>query len=647
MSVEMKMSVEKGQREYKFSVAVRLFGERSDDESEIPKWDAKRRFASATVLRDVMSGISIHDFVPRLEPFLRRVVQEEVNCAIQRFLPSSSRSPISQTESSSTCAWQLYFYSKIPSTLFTSSRVESEDCEPIKIVLVDTSSKQIITSGPMSSMKIEIVVLNGDFTADSGEEWTKKEFDACVIRAREGKRPLVTGDLTLTLRNGVADLGNICFTDNSSWIRSRKFRLGARVQGNSTQARVKEAKSEPFIVKDHRGESYKKHHPPTLADEVWRLERIAKDGAFHKRLASARIFTVEDFCRLYITDPTSLRNVLGGGISNRTWETITEHATRCTLDDKIYLYRGAAGRVLLVFNSIWKAIGAIFDDQNFQNLDKITPFQMSLVEDVKLQAYRNLTEMELFNEGSFIGPPMLLSSLQAEMSNSYTVGQQNVGTLVADEDQLPMLQDFGCMTTSSPYTSGVHNEGYSVAPSRSPESVLPSGSLANNDTYLAKMATWQGNENFLWATNQSIDFDSSNIGFCVSTKGRPGSRWFKLRTALKWGISIRRDAAAKKLERDPVDIHSIHPNKPFFEYSTDLSIRGRVLGPEREIFLMISLSNYHNLQTNVSLKCGGLALNDEGPKAFSQRWKTEGLPSMLKDRGLALNGGRLRACPPC
>lgn len=562
----------------------RHFGERSDDDSEIPKWELKRRCASATVLRDVMSGISLHEFVPILEPFLRRVVQEEVSCAIQRFVPSSSRSSISQTESSGTCAWKLHFYSKIPSTLFTSSRVESEDGEPIKIVLVDTSSNQRITSGPMSSMKIEIVVLNGDFTATNGEDWTKKEFDASVIRAREGKRPLVTGDLTLTLRNGVADLGNICFTDNSSWIRSRKFRLGARVHGNTTQARIKEAKSEPFIVKDHRGESYKKHHPPTLADEVWRLERIAKDGAFHRRLASARIFTVEDFCRFYITDPTSLRNVLGGGISNRTWETITEHATRCTLDDKIYLYRGAAGRVLLVFNSIWKAIGAIFDDQNFQYLDKLTPFQMSLVEDVKLQAYKNLHELELFNEGSFIGSPMLLSSLQAEMSNSYTVGQQHVNTPVADEDQLPMLLGSDYMTTSLPYTSKVDNdslqevfpehdchlmqafsstkrdslvtnnfchesyaEGYSLAPSRSPGSVFPSGSLASNDTYLGEMATWQGIENFICPSNQSVDFISSN--FHVSRKGRPGSGWFKLRAALKWGISIRRDAAAKKLER--------------------------------------------------------------------------------------------------
>lgn len=55
--------------------------------------------------------------------------------------------------------------------------------------------------------------------------------------------------------------------------------------------------------------AYKKHSQPSLADEVWRLERIAKDGVFHERLASARIFTVEDFLRLYVTNPSLLRNV--------------------------------------------------------------------------------------------------------------------------------------------------------------------------------------------------------------------------------------------------------------------------------------------------------------------------------------------------
>ena len=57
----------------------------------------------------------------------------------------------------------------------------------------------------------------------------------------------------------------------------------------------------------------------------------------------------------------------------------------------------------------------------------------NLVENVKLQAYKNLHELELLEEGSFIAPPMLLSSLQAEMSSSYSAGQQNVDTSVVDE----------------------------------------------------------------------------------------------------------------------------------------------------------------------------------------------------------------------
>lgn len=54
---------------------------------------------------------------------------------------------------------------------------------------------------------------------------------------------------------------------------------------------------------------YKKHHPPSLDDKVWRLERIAKDGASHKRLDSYGIHNVKDFLRLYVTDQSSLRKV--------------------------------------------------------------------------------------------------------------------------------------------------------------------------------------------------------------------------------------------------------------------------------------------------------------------------------------------------
>lgn len=54
---------------------------------------------------------------------------------------------------------------------------------------------------------------------------------------------------------------------------------------------------------------YKKHYPPALNDEVWRLEKIGKDGSFHRRLNNAGIFTVEDFLRLVIRDSQKLRTV--------------------------------------------------------------------------------------------------------------------------------------------------------------------------------------------------------------------------------------------------------------------------------------------------------------------------------------------------
>jgi hypothetical protein len=65
----------------------------------------------------------------------------------------------------------------------------------------------------------------------------------------------LTGDLQVTLKEGVGTIGELTFTDNSSWIRSRKFRLGLRAApGFCEGIRVREAKTEAFPVKDHRGE---------------------------------------------------------------------------------------------------------------------------------------------------------------------------------------------------------------------------------------------------------------------------------------------------------------------------------------------------------------------------------------------------------
>lgn len=151
---------------------------------------------------------------------------------------------------------QLHFANRLPSHIYTGTRIEAEDTSPIKILLKDASTQNTVHSGPLSSIKVEILALNGDFGSDDSEDWTEKQFNDGVVRERDGKRPLVTGELTIQLREGVGYVGDVSFTDNSSWIRSRRFRLGARVlqKNSSGEVRIREARSAPFVVKDHRGE---------------------------------------------------------------------------------------------------------------------------------------------------------------------------------------------------------------------------------------------------------------------------------------------------------------------------------------------------------------------------------------------------------
>lgn len=54
---------------------------------------------------------------------------------------------------------------------------------------------------------------------------------------------------------------------------------------------------------------YKKHHPPSLDDQVWRLEKIGKDGVFHRKLAENGINTVQDFLKSLVVNQERLRSV--------------------------------------------------------------------------------------------------------------------------------------------------------------------------------------------------------------------------------------------------------------------------------------------------------------------------------------------------
>ncbi|MED6200892.1 hypothetical protein PIB30_089785 [Stylosanthes scabra] len=121
------------------------------------------------------------------------------------------------------------------------------------------------------------------------------------------------------------------FTDNSKCTWSRHFRLGAIVLSTSDEANVKEAISNPFIVKDTRGDSNQKHYPPSLNDELYLLENISRNGKIHRRLREIGINTVKDLLQLYETNPALLREKFGKS-SARKLERTMKHANTCTVE---------------------------------------------------------------------------------------------------------------------------------------------------------------------------------------------------------------------------------------------------------------------------------------------------------------------------
>ncbi|WOL06678.1 calmodulin-binding protein 60 D-like [Canna indica] len=393
--------------------------------------DTKRQRTSLDSMKVVMAAQYIQQHLPKIEPFLRRVVREEVQSAIWRDVQLTRRVHLNKIESAVSNRYCLQFWSSLPRTLFTSSKIEAEGQKPVEIVIIDSETKQIVTCGPLASIKLEILVLDGDFCVDGQEEWTEKEFSDNIVREREGKRPLLSGELTVTLVNGVGFLGDVNFTDNSSWTRSRRFRLGARVSQNRCNERIQEAVSGAFLVKDHRGELYKKHHPPSLTDDVWRLEKIGKDGVFHKRLADNEIVTVQDFLKNFVMDPDKLRLILGSGMSNKMWEATVEHAKKCIIpEEKLYSYNCGQG-LMLLFNTINELLGAIIQDK-FYCLDDLPPTQKVLINKLKQDAYRS--------------PGLIMEIIQPLVDNS-----QRLLSLPTEAFTVP---DIRCLAEHNPYSQG-------------------------------------------------------------------------------------------------------------------------------------------------------------------------------------------------
>ncbi|KAL0792430.1 hypothetical protein Bca101_063807 [Brassica carinata] len=515
-------------------------------------------------VKKVMKDRLADQFMVKMENMLRKIVREEVDRIIIQPHLSSSLSPIerSRSETSSLRSrFKLRFINAPPSTIFTCAKIEAKDRSPIAFELVDTATNSRVVSGPLSSSRVEIVPLNADFTEES---WTVDVFKGYIEKKREGKRPLLTGDLTVTLKNGFGVIaGVVTFSDNSSWTRSKRFRLGARLTGGGAL----EARSEAFKVKDQRGESYKKHHPPYPGDEVWRLEKIARISA--KRLAERKIFTVKDFRRWYTVDADALYNLLGGehipggGISKRTYETIVSHAMECVLDEaECYIYNTTALGVSLILNSVYEVIKVYFSDGTFQNPDQLPSYQL---DELKREAYQNLSQFRAFVEhpqrslqctqhNNFQGvsiPLDSLSSLYFTASNS-TVQPE----MVMSFDNSPATTSFhmdGKFMQRNSFRASEHDPVHSVS-----QTVATRDCIENDEN---TFAYHQHHDLPLNWSPGAADFEQQLNSFCVSVSGTeeagtydvrianinvgsPRGRWCKVKAAFKirevWKLTTAR-----------------------------------------------------------------------------------------------------------
>ncbi|KAJ1265791.1 hypothetical protein BS78_08G100700 [Paspalum vaginatum] len=272
--------------------------------------------------------------------------------------------------------------------VFTRKVIRATDGEPLKICMVGNGPDGTAPHRLLSA-KIKIVVLDGDFNRHNQEGWVSEEFRSYIVRPRDKVGAVLAGVSELSLKNGEAYLHGATFSDNSKFVRSGQFRLGAMVDEEELGERVQEGITEPFIVKDRRSEGNQKHNIPLLNDDVWRLKKISNGGVLHVALRDHNIFNVKDLLRLYHKDEQALRKILIKA-SELVWTTIVEHAKKCDPGKELYSFFVEASNVTLFFNSVCQIVGASFND-NYMPFSDLDKSGKDLVGQWSKDAYKNMT----------------------------------------------------------------------------------------------------------------------------------------------------------------------------------------------------------------------------------------------------------------
>ncbi|XP_060204777.1 calmodulin-binding protein 60 A-like [Lycium barbarum] len=295
-----------------------------------------------------------HVLKPTLEKSIRNVVKHELELAEKKFLFAKGNSE-KDIQAPKPRNLKLKFLTKVSVPVLTGVAIKGEGGNTIQVALIDGNTGEIVDSGPEASAKVEIVVLKGEFGGDNEGNWTAEEFCSNVVREREGKMSLLAETVNVRLYKGIGSIDKIRFTHSSIYMRTRMFRLGARIADTFNSIRVKEARTESFTVKDGRQLYNEKHDPPSLSDGVQRLKNIGRGSKY--RLRDENVNTVEDFLILLLKDRERLKCVLN--LKPKMLEETIRHAQRCIINEQIYSYIDFEENEGVVFNIVGEVQGLI------------------------------------------------------------------------------------------------------------------------------------------------------------------------------------------------------------------------------------------------------------------------------------------------
>ncbi|XP_055827981.1 calmodulin-binding protein 60 A-like [Solanum dulcamara] len=298
---------------------------------------------------------------------------------------------------------KLKFSNNVSGPIYTGVPIGDQEGRSLDVHLIDSRTEKIINSGPEASGKVEIVVLEKDFTSCGGD------------------KSLIRGNPQVSLKDGSVCVSHISFKHSRVSMKKRELRLGARVMNPyNIGNRIMEAVTEPFFVKDRRsmGKSLK---PLYLDDQVWKLQTIGKGGAFHNRLMKENIITVKDLLTHYFLNRENLLNILGRRLNMKKLDAAVNQA-KGKLDLKRYVCPQENPRV--VFTDVGELIGLLYQEGQFVSVEQLTPTQKDIGMEVVKTAFQDghQNSKVLLDDDSF---QMLCSSSLPDTAAEQLDGSNN------------------------------------------------------------------------------------------------------------------------------------------------------------------------------------------------------------------------------